>query len=241
MTVVLSNSPQMFTAFVPTQLPSLALWLKADATNYQDTGTATPAVLDGAVVGNFADQSGSANNATQATGANKGVLKLSQQNGKPAVLLNGTSNFYTLATTLSQTAYSVYAVMKPATGNDGGILGGAGSAPQFRYTGGASPKLSGYDGAQVFSSALARGDNLMSLYEGVLSAGTFSFFQNGSAYGTGAVAPSGYSVFGALVNGSANWLSAYVCELLFYGAAHNATQRGQVETYLNSAARWALY
>lgn len=61
------------------------------STIYQDSGLTTLAAADGDPVGGWKDKSGNARHATQSSGANKPLFKISIQNGKNVVRFNGTS------------------------------------------------------------------------------------------------------------------------------------------------------
>lgn len=80
---------------------NLLLSLQADQGTYQDSALTNPAVSDGAPVGGWADQSPSANNATQSNGGNLFTLRTNQINGKPALQGNGTSSALQLANTIN--------------------------------------------------------------------------------------------------------------------------------------------
>lgn len=75
--------------FAPTDVAGLKLWLKADGTLWQDSARTTPATLDGDPVGAWDDGSGAGNHALQATAAARPTLRLTVQNGRPAVRSDG--------------------------------------------------------------------------------------------------------------------------------------------------------
>lgn len=63
-------------AFSPSSLSGLGLWLHADVGLFQDDAGTTPAVLDNDPVGLWQDQSGNGRHFSQATAANKPLLIL---------------------------------------------------------------------------------------------------------------------------------------------------------------------
>ena len=83
-------------AFSPLDISGLQLWLKADAGLWQDSVGGTPAASDGDVVGAWADQSGNARHATQATTSKKPLLKLAIQNGRDVVRFDGGDDWLSL-------------------------------------------------------------------------------------------------------------------------------------------------
>ncbi len=78
---------------IPLTIDGLQLWLKADAGTFQDSAKTTPSASDGDVIGAWADQSGQGNDATQVTTANKPLLKLAIQNGRPVIRSDGVNDF----------------------------------------------------------------------------------------------------------------------------------------------------
>lgn len=106
--------------FSPASVPGLALWLKADAGVYQDTGTTSPAVAGGDQVGHWLDQSANGNNATFSTGdAAKGYLATGAVNGHNAIGFDGSVQAsLTLDRTITVGPFTLYAVGKRANGSN---------------------------------------------------------------------------------------------------------------------------
>lgn len=99
--------------FTPADVPGLVLWLDASLGTYQSTG-GSPALADGDPVGEWQDQSGEGNDATQATGANKPTLKTGGNglNGLPVIQFDG-SDYFGFGDFLSAlTAGEVFVVVK---------------------------------------------------------------------------------------------------------------------------------
>jgi len=71
---------------VPTDISGLVLWLKADEMVADGNAAA-----DGDAVATWTDHSGTSNNATQSTAANKPIYKTNIVNGKPVIRCNADS------------------------------------------------------------------------------------------------------------------------------------------------------
>lgn len=71
--------------FVPTDIPNFGLWLRADRGTFTDVAMTIPAIVNGAAIGGWQDQSGSGNHATQAVAAQQPNLQLTIVNGMPVV------------------------------------------------------------------------------------------------------------------------------------------------------------
>jgi hypothetical protein len=97
------------TSFNPLSL-SPALWLDAsDSTTLFQSNGGSASSADGDPVGYWMDKSGNAKHLTQTSGTNKPLLKLSIQNAKNIVRLDGISSFMNLsvAQTTPSVVYSV--------------------------------------------------------------------------------------------------------------------------------------
>lgn len=77
----------------PYATAGMALWLKADAGVYQDSGLITPAALDGDPVGGWFDWSPFGHHVSQSTSTKRPALKLNQVNGKPVLRFDGVDDF----------------------------------------------------------------------------------------------------------------------------------------------------
>lgn len=228
------GAPPSAAPFSPLSL-SPALWLKADAGLWQNTGGTTPASADGDPVGRWDDQSGNGNNFTQGTSGKKPVLKTAILNGNPVVRLDGVDDDFSTSLTLGD--YHLFFVVKQT--GDGGILAAlAANAPQTRI-GQTGNKLSTYDGTNnPQSSTLGVAQGSWSLLEFSRASGTVSFRQNGNDYSTGLMtSPNTFTRFGS-INGSL-FLAGDVAEVIAYAASQATGPAAQVRAY--AAARYALY
>lgn len=84
-------------------------WWDASKPRWQDTGKTTPALLDGDVVGNWPDQSGQGRDASNATAAKKGTLKLASLNSLPGIQFDGVANELDFVTS-DLSAFTIFSV-----------------------------------------------------------------------------------------------------------------------------------
>lgn len=97
----LTSTVRGVSAFTPTSVSGLFLWLKADAGVTADGSNKVSA---------WTDQSSAGNNFSQSTAANKPTLTASAQNGLPAVVFDGTADYMT-AGSISIGPWSMLAVV----------------------------------------------------------------------------------------------------------------------------------
>lgn len=92
---------------------NLPFWMRADAGMYLDTGFTMPTTSNNATILGIQDQSGNADNATQATSGNAYTLLTNQINGLPA-LQAPTTGFYALASSIVLSGtFALYVVSSP--------------------------------------------------------------------------------------------------------------------------------
>lgn len=218
-------------AFAPTDIAGLQLWLKADSLSLSDTDP----------VGTWADSSGQGNDATQATAAKKPIYKANIQNGKPVVRFDGVDDVMAGALTISGTSISIFAVAARNT-----------SADYIRIFSNENNAYFGAEGgnfASFYGNGAAWGVTTNHGVDAALAATTFYVltsindgandnpFVNGADVGaranTMAAFADGYDI-GAQVGGVGQFWDRDIAELIVYNAALNATQRGQVHTYLGT-------
>lgn len=85
--------------FTPASIANLRVYLAADVGVYTDAARTTAALVDGDVVGGWADQSGQNNHASQSTTAAKLTLKLAANgiNGRAVLLSDGVDDWMATA------------------------------------------------------------------------------------------------------------------------------------------------
>lgn len=109
-------------AFNPSKISGLQLWLKADTGLFQNSNGTTAVTADGDPIGYWADQSGNSNHATIATSSLRPTYKVAQQNGYGGVKFDGTDDY--LATPINTGGqWHVFAVIKSPTATWNGYWG----------------------------------------------------------------------------------------------------------------------
>lgn len=116
-------------SFNPSWISGLQLWLDASdaSTLYQSSG-GSAATADGDPVGYWADKSGNARDAVQASGTNKPTLKLGVKNSRNTLLFDGTNDSLSVSGSASSLKFlhsadsTVFAVFKYNTLNGGAII-----------------------------------------------------------------------------------------------------------------------
>lgn len=244
------------TAFSPSNISGLSLWLKADA----------GVTLSGSNVTAWADQSGNGNNATARTG--NATLVSSVINGKPVLRFDGASNLITNNFFVHNynTPITIIAVSKAsastvrgeqptaryiagATNNGGyefGLSYGAydGENPNFANTYGIS-----YAGSSDIESS-PMGENEKRIASTINSGSEISFFLDATLVGTADPAVNwsgGNNSTGAFSIGSVvvlDEIDEFFCtcdiaEIIIYNRAVTTPERQQVEAYLNT--KYAIY
>ncbi len=223
-------------AFSPLSLAPV-LWLKANVGLFQDVAGTIPAVADADPVGLWKDQSGSVNNLSQSTDANRPTLKLAIQNGNAVIRFDAVNDFLSFTGITLSGNFSIFVVCKQT--GDNGIFGKgpASSAPQFRIGPSSANKLNTNDGTNDnLSSTLGTAQGSWSILELVDTATVMAYYQGGTAYGTGTfLAGQIINELGCL-SGSSNLFNGDMGEVIVYPTALSAANRILVEVYLK--ARW---
>ena|SRR3990167_5968601 len=226
-------------AFSPLDLPGLQFWVKSDAI----TGLA-----DADPVGDWNDQSGNANHATQSTAAKKPTYKTNIQNGRPIVRFDGVDDALlaadsaTLDIASSITAFA--AISFPTLNNWGRVFD---KARETAYM--LSLNTTGKSRFETNTGALESSTTLIAstfyIISFVWGSGIATHYLNGVADGSGAVSTPISTNTSPLVigaygpNASQDFSKQDVGELLLYAAALSSAERQNVEQYLNS--RWGAY
>jgi hypothetical protein len=218
----------------PDQIAGLKLWLEADSLS----------LSDGDPVGTWTDQSGTSNNATQATAGFKPLYKTGIINGKPVVRFDGADDY--LAFPTGPTASStVFVVAK--------LNAAPGSQPQYApfiifgdSTGGVSgsricARLAGTNwGSFAFSSEVSSGENLSNnvpaLLEITTTSGSTILYREGTqkATATDHAAGPGTSQINWICGetGATRWLSADIAAIVIYDSVLSTSDRQSIENYL---------
>ena len=215
---------------------SLKLWFKADA----GTNTTTNA----AAISTWIDQSGQGKNVTQATAANRPLFVSNGINFNPSIDYDG-SNDYLVNTTIGITGgnKTFFAVSTPQTlpASTVGIIGAGTSLneTQFGYE---NAKLNMYENVgNTATATTATTTGVPMLSTGMESSNALSFFNNGTANGTGTYTSTPTSVrftVGSHTVGTnasptyKNYWDGYISEVIMYDAAVSTIEKEEVESYL---------
>ena len=256
-------SRNLIPEFIPTSLSGCALWLDAaDANTLYDTTSGGSLVAANGAVARWEDKSGNGRHVTQDTSGSRSQRKVSVQNGRDVLRFDGDGDFLQGFHQLvsGNPAVTVFVVLKYVTITDNrahrvlqfGASGGgsrnvigvaidAGYKSSFRFNG----------GAQVFSETtggfhLARFSRAASdtIADGVLvldggGAQAIDSVNNGSE--TINLPSSGSELLIGTGRGSSGAIDGFadsdIAEIIVYNRALDATERRQVEEYLQ--AKWA--
>ncbi len=208
-------------------MASPLIWYEASAEAYSNNATATT----------FHDQSG---NGFDLTATGTPTFKTNIVNGQPAILFNGSTDYYTRTGVGPFGDFSAFVVVDTLAGGDYGLVCEAAGGIQFvRYGQGPANVITAYDGTGVTSTTLPTAQGTWILLEVVRSGTGFSFYANGTAVGTGTGSGAGMS-FGELggVAGAVILLNGYIAEVTLFNSALNTTDRQTEETRL--IAKYAI-
>lgn len=226
-------------AFSPSDVAGFLLWLNAALDTWQDAAMTIRAIFDEDVVGGWTDQSGNGNHATQATTANKSLLKLSIVHARPVIRFDGTDDWLNLVNsifTLGNATSFLVAKSTPAATNQMSLSAKDPNrwySPAFQ-TNNASKC---YVGAKVIDTPdLGSGFNVITLRH---DNPDIEAWLNGVSVGTDSDnninALTGLNI-GSYDEGTSGFLKGDIAELLIYTALSDA-DRQSIENYLNGRYR----
>lgn len=228
--------------FSPPLISGLQLWLDASdlSTLYQSNGGSS-ATADGDPVGYWADKSGNAKHAVQASGTSKPALKLAIQNTKNVLRFDGVNDFLSIATiAFSQPYQAFFACKISSTGN---IFHASGQG-QVRTgtTGSISPltDVAVFSGTPLsYANFFVSGATLLGEY--VANGTNSKIYKNSILMTTGNAGTQGITgnlAIGAY-NTPENFITMDLMELIIYGSELNSSNKNLVEEYLN--IKWGVY
>lgn len=232
----LINSYRYSSAFVPTDIANLALWLDAS-----DTGTITES---GGSVSQWDDKSGNSNHATQGTGSSQpttGTRTINSLN-----VLDWSTDYMSLTSAISRT--SGYTILVVGNGDDF-------SADVRAFTGsstGAGFVFRVDDGpinleiVRRNQAVLLTGSSTIStatdyIFSGRTSAAGNNAQLNGSSEGSNATNPSytaDLDTIGAQDNGPVDAWDGMIGEIIIYTSILSDSQMNQVGNYLSD--KWGI-
>jgi hypothetical protein len=221
--------------FNPSSISGLLTWYKADAGLLDASNN--PITSDGTAVKTWQDQSGNSNHLVQSTSTKQPLYKVSQQNGLPGILFDGTDDFFTTTSRLS-TVRTVFVIHK-WTATTGDFRPLIGDSIAFNFHGGAAGGALFYDGAGA-NTLETRFVYLGTKYvNGVETA--HSSVVRYTTYKLVAVTTTANTNFDQISfdrTDAPRQFYGQMGEILAYDSALSATDRGKVETYLMS--KWGL-
>ena len=230
--IALSVGSGSGSSFRANTLPSLTAWYKADA----------GITLNGSTVSTWADQSGigdSNRNLAQGTGANQPTFVASDTNlgGRPSLLFTAASSTRLVSGAWSAAPaqpLTLYMTVRGGTVSNQYMCDGRSGRGLIQMLD-ASGKAAFYAGSTVSStiSLISTSAVLCSVNNGASSTGYVSHYSAADATGNfGTNAFDGITV-GCGFN-AANFFGGNVAEILVYAAAHTATERQVVMSYLGA-------
>ncbi len=171
-------------SFAVTDLPSLATWIKADGTLWQNSNLTTPATADGARVGAWVPSGGTGGNWLQATAGKRPTLKLAIQNGLPVIRFGAEGGYLTLASQIASVGdFSLFFAMNLLAGASDNLLFSDKADTKWFYqpiTGSTSHTAnSGIGGSGIVSNSNVWGASVFCLYELHRSGATWTWFRDG--------------------------------------------------------------
>lgn len=226
----------------PSRISNLQLWLDAsDPSTLLQSSGGSLASADGDPVGQWLDKSGNLRHAVQSSGTNKPALKLSVKNGKSVLRFDGVNDSLNISTISIAQPFHVFFVCTPSS--VGNFFHSSGQA-QVR-TGNAS-FLTPASSIAAFSGAVLTTTNYFSsgisiIGQYVANGSNSKLYKNGSLSVSGNAGTQGISsnlTLGAY-NTPQDFITADFLEFLIFSNELNATDRSNVEFYLN--AKWSIY
>jgi hypothetical protein len=233
--------------FLPTDIAGLKLWLRADTLALSDTDP----------VATWNDESGLGNHATQATSGNRPVYLTNQQNGLPGVAFTAASTHYLVANGVaavqngSDLPCTVFVVAKNDLETGGSTIinwaSSASTTQRMLIDFGSVFRSIRRDnaGSQVIVGATtALGSAAARIATTSFSGTAVSFFldaaaNGGAAQNVGTMTIDVFSIGAHFRSGSAQvpW-DGTLYEVVIYDTELSGTNRGLVETYLDT--KWAI-
>jgi hypothetical protein len=236
-------------AFNPSSIVGLQLWLDATTGLFDATSGGNPVTTDGSTVARWEDQSSSGYHVTQATLANRPILKTAIKNNKNVIRFDGSNDVLISASIASDnllkfTAFLVVSGAGGGGGNAGRIFErGTGVLNVFMFSGITTSIICGGSQLTASSSVSLSTFNLISpKWIGGAGSGTTTIRANKTLVGTGnttsspSVANTTYQIGNRTALDRA--FNGDIGEIIIYNESLTDSQTDQVEAYLYS--KWGL-
>ena len=228
-------------SFLPSDLPGLKAWFRADVGLFEDAVAPQPALADGDPIARWNDSS-NANSAVQGEPSRAPVLRVNAVNGVSAVCFDATQ-FLALSQSISLQDHTIFAVTKPdfsrqisdvLLGSDRSYL-----LALFMVDGTGYAGLSYYTGTMQLNSQMGTPPAVWQLAESDRKGSTWNPRLNGEALSVGGVTTSEPQLFSSFGNyGGTYYYSGCVAEVIVYDRFLGDDERDRVRTYL--AARFGI-
>ena len=199
---------------------------RSDTGLYTNTTMSTPATAASAAIAAWKDLSGAGNHLIQATSNLRPSLSLNVRNGFPAVVF--ASDYMRIATPVTMNAFTGFVVAQDTADSSVWVSEGT-STNSYIYTSNLVRFKAG-SGTQRDTSTIT--ENQWHIAGGRTDGTTANAYHNGTASANQANTED--MVWGAVgqYNGSA-LIGGQIAEIVLYNRALSATERAQVEKYLN--------
>lgn len=248
--IMMSAIPTSSGPFSPSDIAGLQLWLKADGNVYN---TGTTQATNGQTVQTWADASGNARDATQATSGSRPTFITGALNSKPVIRFDGSDDFLGTASA-SYAIQTIFVVSKTAVNPNSyvGIIT-ARTSPNSTLVGPSDSNL-GF-GSFSFGVGLVTVDsdgsgtsgytNYIGIDGSSMSASDVDNYNVGVTCGVGwhyithvanSLSASGTKIFcvGADTFSSSRCWNSDIAEIIIYNSAITGTNRTNVEMYLKN-------
>jgi hypothetical protein len=219
-------------------IPGMKLWLDASdsGTLFSDTAGTTLASADGTAVALWKDKSGNLNHASQATSANRPLVKLGIQNNLSVLRFDGSNDFIQPSSfAIGPEPVTIFTVFKTNSTGYHSIYDTSGSRPMMWIDSSGRIELD-YPSTYTVSSSVLNSNTLFT-YVNASSGGGLRL--NGStivsSYNT-SLSSSATTFFNR--SGGQTYRGDFY-EMLIYNSALTLNQQQRVEAYLNT--KWNIY
>jgi hypothetical protein len=203
-----------------------------------DTDPDEIAGADGSAIATAPDQSGNGNDFGQATAGNRPTIRRGVLNGHDAIRFDGSDDWMTNGAALGLTAATVVMVFSPSNTSYNFLDASSGASAYWRFADG-DGYIATYRSARIDNYPTGMPTDSHNYIVIVSSASTYNIWLNGGDEGAQSASfLDGQLFLGALNAVPVNPTEGDMHRLLIYNKAINATERGQLHTWIQG--RWGL-